>query len=237
MLKREQGATLIELMISLVLSLFLILIVAQFFVANKSSYRTQQAQADVQERGRHAVYWLSQQIRQAGYVDTTRLISLSTINFVASGSFVLSGQVVSGDANAINIRYWGAVDGKLVDCLGRSAVFNVVTSHAIKLENGALTCDGKFIMPGISQLVFEYGIDGTSDGAPEKYSHLVELAGLEVVKAVRVCFVVDSLLNNVSPSPVSIIDCTGGLYTPPLNKLARIFRASVFLRNSGGAVP
>lgn len=232
MLLRQRGVTLVELMISLGLSLFLILVVAQFFVANKTSYRTQQAQADIQERGRYAVSWITRQLRHTGYVDVTRVASAVTDSFPASGGLV-AGQMLAGTASSVTVRYLGAADGDLVNCLGTSIASGVLTAETMGLNGSELRCQGTTVLRDIRELVFSYGEDAGADGVPDVYQAVP--TDWRKVYAVRVCLLVESRTMQVSPSPQTITRCDGVTsYTPPDNRIARLFHGAVYLRNVGG---
>lgn len=60
--RRQQGLTLVELMVALVLGMLVMAGVIQLFIANKETYRVQDGLARVQEAGRFAVYMLSTDI-------------------------------------------------------------------------------------------------------------------------------------------------------------------------------
>lgn len=64
---RQRGLTLVELMVALVLSLVLMIGVVTVFQSNKSTFRTQEVLAEVQENGRVALALMTQDIRNAGY--------------------------------------------------------------------------------------------------------------------------------------------------------------------------
>ncbi|UGA40423.1 prepilin-type N-terminal cleavage/methylation domain-containing protein [Chromobacterium haemolyticum] len=49
--RHERGMTLIELMVALTLGLMVVLVVGQVFYSNKTVFRSQAAQAEVQEKG------------------------------------------------------------------------------------------------------------------------------------------------------------------------------------------
>jgi type IV pilus assembly protein PilW len=65
--RRQRGLTLVELMVSLVLSLVLTLGAVQLFTGSKQTYQLSDALARVQENGRFAVDLLARDIRQAGF--------------------------------------------------------------------------------------------------------------------------------------------------------------------------
>lgn len=231
---RQYGLTMVELMISLVLSLFLILVAAQFFIANKSTYRTQQAQADVQERGRFAMSWLAQQVRQAGYVANSQIASATDLLYpaiVASGSIasMSASQMFAGSSSTLQLRIRGADDGDIVDCQGRGMGPASAATHVISRNGNSLSCDNVEVVPGVTQLVFEYGRDSTNDRIPDAYIAAPTASG---VYAIRVCMVVTSLENNVAPSAVSFTDCNGNASSTANNMIAKVFRTSVYARNA-----
>lgn len=65
---RVRGLTLVELMVALVLSLVLMTGVITVFVANKTTFRTQEVLAELQENGRIATSLVTRDIRDAGYM-------------------------------------------------------------------------------------------------------------------------------------------------------------------------
>ncbi len=234
---KQAGLTIIELMLSLALSLFLILVAAQFFVANKMTYRTQQAQADIQERGRFATSWLAQQLRQAGYIGAVQ-VATADFNSVfglqnASGTdlAMAAGQVLLGTSGVVQVRYSGADDGSLVDCQGRGIAANASSTARIHASGTSLWCQGGEVVPGVVQFRLAYGQDSVNplDRIADQY---VQNAPASAVYAVRFCLLVQSLENNVSPVSQTIAaDCDGNAYTPANRAIAKVFRSSVYLRN------
>lgn len=65
--KFQQGLTLIEVMVAITISLFLLGGVIQIFSSNKQVYRVQDASARIQESGRFGLYFLTTAIRNADY--------------------------------------------------------------------------------------------------------------------------------------------------------------------------
>lgn len=67
-MRRQQGLSLIELMISITIGLILMTGVVQLFISSKSTFYTQQAVSRIQETGRLAVNFMARDIRMAGYM-------------------------------------------------------------------------------------------------------------------------------------------------------------------------
>lgn len=64
---KQRGLTLIELMVSVALSLVVLSALTYIYVGSRGAYRTNEALARVQENGRFALEWLTRDIRMAGY--------------------------------------------------------------------------------------------------------------------------------------------------------------------------
>lgn len=82
----SKGFTLVELMIAMLLGAFFLNGVLHIFSAAKQSYRTQENLARLQENGRLALDFISQDVRMAGYWGCSKLAP-DTKNFVRSDIF------------------------------------------------------------------------------------------------------------------------------------------------------
>lgn len=80
---RQSGLSLIELMISIVLGLFLIGVALQVLLASKQSFRLEKEASGIQEAGRFSIEMLSREIALAGY---TGCRSTAPVANVISGS-------------------------------------------------------------------------------------------------------------------------------------------------------
>jgi type IV pilus assembly protein PilW len=161
--KKQSGLTLVELMIAMVIGLVLTGGVIQIFIANNQAYRVTENMSRVQENGRFALDNLGQIIRIAGFKGDTEtspgsLFITPTAPFIApnvAGLFT-NEQVVSGTDGGIGvgaldpsddlfIRYRGASDGDMTDCIGTNigqttAFAGVEVVNRYYLNNGSLTC-------------------------------------------------------------------------------------------------
>src|SRR5690606_26200737 len=64
---RQQGMTLIEIMIALLIGAFLLGGVLQIFINSKQTYRMQEGLSRMQENGRFAMEFLEHDLRMAGF--------------------------------------------------------------------------------------------------------------------------------------------------------------------------
>ena len=66
-INKQQGLSLVELMVALVLSLVVMLVTTGIYVSNKQTYRFLDQYSQLQENGRFAIFFLREHILQAGF--------------------------------------------------------------------------------------------------------------------------------------------------------------------------
>jgi type IV pilus assembly protein PilW len=81
---KQQGLSLIELMISITLGIVLMTGVVQMFITSRTTFSTQQAVSRVQESGRMAMEFMARDVRMAGYMGCSRHAEIT--NGLASNS-------------------------------------------------------------------------------------------------------------------------------------------------------
>lgn len=116
----QKGLSLVELMVALVLSLFLLTGVITIFINTKVSYSAQQALAALQENQRLASTVLGNTIQQAGYFPYNSTTPTNKYAFPANNTFALAGQVIYGTNSTIKIRFVTAPNDGLINCNGGS---------------------------------------------------------------------------------------------------------------------
>ncbi len=94
-IKRQQGLSLIEVMVALILSLFLIGGVLQIYLSNKSNYRLTEELARVQENGRFALEMITRDTRMADYWGCAGVVNKANVsnalNFTPGDDFDFTG--------------------------------------------------------------------------------------------------------------------------------------------------
>lgn len=117
--RREQGLTLIELMIALVLGLFLVGGVIAVVVANSQAYRTNEGLSQVQESSRTAFELLARDLREAGAT--------------GCGNGVVTNVLNGGGGNWLN---WTGVRGYQEDINAPAADFPQIGAGVAQRVNG-----------------------------------------------------------------------------------------------------
>ena len=141
--RQQQGLTLIEIMVALLIGAFLLAGVIQIFIVNKQTYRVQENLSRMQENGRFAIDYLNRYIRLAGYITTKSLndirykdlsrnsttgqndgSSITSALFGNSGNKAIAGTNGDGlnSSDSITVRYQAdpPADGQMADCLGNT---------------------------------------------------------------------------------------------------------------------
>lgn len=198
---RQQGYTLVELMISVVIGLFIIAGVFQIYLSSRAAANLHDRMSNVQENGRFALFFLQRSLRKAGFPKSTALnpftstpsdttcpmatpadcpANLATAMAVATATATCNGTGTASDQ--IAVCYQGATD-----CLGQAVATGVVTDFFF-IDRDATTgvsrlmCRGSGnasaqpLVDGIENMQVQYGIDTDADGYANEYVRANEVA-------------------------------------------------------------
>lgn len=171
----QQGLSMVELLVALAISSFLILGITQVYISNKSNYSFQQSQAGNMDSGRFLQMVLKEQVSKAGYRRTPdQEINQAFKSASGPGKCAVfpEGGVVAklsdNNANGFCIRYQPAVDGEHT-CGGNtlsanaSAFIPAAESYIViehhwndNLHEGKITCDGEDLVEGVADFRVEF---------------------------------------------------------------------------------
>lgn len=187
-LTRQTGLSLIELMISMVISLILILGVVSIYVTSKRSYAIQDGVSRSQENVRFSMDMLLHDLRMAGYPkNNTALTDPIDTTTTADGG--------GTNSDTITLRFESATD-----CLGQATPANSCGSNNCAVNkyfidgNGNLACQGngsaatEVIAEGITNMQVLYGLDTDTpaDGLANKYTKWTNILAADRSKIVSV---------------------------------------------------
>lgn len=232
-IQKTKGFTLIEYMVAITIGLILLAGVGTFFLGMKKSTQAQNGISELQENGRFALYFLTNEIQMAGWKEPDFIIGASTANYID-----MTGTSDGGAANAsdsLRIRYESDVD-----CLGNTAAGGIATNRFF-VEDGQLKCESagtsQPIISGVEVAHFLYGVDTDKDNTPEKYVTATQLAAnpteARQVASVKVILLLASETNVADLNTATTFTIQGeGEYTANNDrKLRRIFSTTIFLPN------
>lgn len=215
----QQGVSLIELMVAMVIGCFLILGVTQIFISNQKSYLFQQGQVGNQENGRFALGLLSQELSKAGYRSHV-LQPLAANNSLVGCAFVEGASVYPLGPTSLCIQYQAAnravvtCQGTALSAASQAAIAipyrqsNPVLTEIIALDaaTNSITCTAAgttiALVTGVKDLRFEYG----AGAADENFVSVYGTAPAGIVRAVRYSMLMQSsttssLLDTATISP------------------------------------
>lgn len=190
-LRRPSGFTLVELMVAITITMFLIAGMLALVVKMKGSFTTQDQLGRTQENVLFALTILDTTIRHAGYfpdpaVSTESIAMPATTTANPDGTTYADQQSIAGSAGAgtvsdtISVRFQAASGDDLTNCAGD-----------INKSGAKVSWSNTFAVNASSQLTCTVSVDGGAPGAP--------VVLIDNVGSLRVLYGVDSTAtsNNV----------------------------------------
>jgi type IV pilus assembly protein PilW len=220
------GLSLVELMVSLAVGLFIVAGVVHVLQSNKQSYAVQNALSRLQEEGRFALEEITRLVGMAGYDDPA--------NVTAPAVPSIEG---TEDPDTVTINFEGGPG--INDCLGAPSAANTAVSAVVAVDAaGDLVCTAgggaaTRIAQGVENLQVLYGLDLDGDGVPNQYFTATGVAGRwnQVVTA-RIGLLLrtpDGLAAAADTATYTVLD---NLFDPINDRrLRRIFSTTVRVRN------
>ena len=232
-------------MIALTMGLMITVSLGYIMMGSRSTYRTQDASARLQDTGRFAMEFIGRQLRSAGRTDITPLASDGRVAF---GDAPINTADSSGTQLKVQYQLTDMGGQAIQDCNG--AIAGITTSKIMNLDGTVAGHYGTVIntisLDGQKQLQCN-GNGGGSQPFAEKVEELQfrytsdnatwTTVPANPVLAVEVCFRVRSINNGVANTAQNYKDCTGADHTPTDAYLRRSFTSVFALRNNLNALP
>jgi len=239
--QHQQGFSLVEIMVALVLGLVLLGGTITLYASSKDSYRLQENIAGMQENARFAIHALRRDAEMAGFP-----LANDIVPFVPAGTF---DGVVGNDSDQFTIQYASRAPNNPIgnpnnpnrDCLGEVVAVGVLITNQYSINNGDLVCQGNFntqtLVENVVNMQALYGIDTDTDGSANQYLRADEVDALPGNPWLRVVSLRLALLV-ASETAVDPNQPQGGftlLDAPAINpndsRLYRVFTTTIPLRN------
>lgn len=249
LLGRQRGFTLVEIMVALVISLFLLAGLIQILTSSRQVYRVQDGLARIQENGRFGMDFITKSVREAGYPAISDKPSVNYGKF--DGTAIRGEEGTSGAPDTITLSFDASTD-----CLGNDTLTVSVpggsvgrTVNRFFLENNSLKCktfnptdypstltlrQTQPLIDNVEDMQILYGIDRSGDQAANQYVNAKAVNDnndWNNVVSVRVCLLVRSVEDNLVNEKLSYQDCNGNSKTPTDRFVRRIFISTINLRN------
>ncbi|WP_394560675.1 PilW family protein [Aquipseudomonas alcaligenes] len=244
---KQSGMSMIEVMVALLISSFLILGITQVYLDNKQNNLFQQSQGNNIENARFSILILEQELAKAGYrrlPDYPMESAFPQLTHADCGTLA-AGQVVKRISDtSFCIRYQPAFTGAKTcdgnDIVGipttpyekAEPVVEIFTLKDLDTTDGVtapqLTCNNQVIASNISAIRFEYGVNNNDEKVVTKYTNTP--ASNENVRAIQ--------FSVLSASPTEVTkEASSTVYKhwfgsePADKKLYTMFSSSSSMRN------
>ncbi len=152
----QEGVTLIELLVALVVSAVIVAGVYRVFTTQTRTYTVQAEVVDVQQNIRSVMELILRDVRMAAYK--------SNVNPVTLAASIFPGDTVTARSDAIRVEYQRSVDcnGAAVGNPQRHMVVYYMDNGTLKrdLQVAGNTCNQEEVLRNVNLLRFTYGVDG-----------------------------------------------------------------------------
>jgi type IV pilus assembly protein PilW len=256
--RQNQGFTLIEIMIALLLGVFLLGGVIGIFISAKQTNREQDALSRLQENGRFAMEFLARDIRMADYrgcqtatppsLDVT--VNVANVPLTGTDGGVDATNSALDPPDTINVR-WSEngcaahsapldADGCPTDLnkeCSQNRVYGVSASKALYQNT-----TGFEIVEGVENMQILYGVDSEitvadpdGDGVANYYlpgtvANFPAAVDWAKVVSVRISLLLQTIDDNIASRPLPYT-YNGGTTTPADHRIRRIYNSTFALRN------
>ena len=187
--RKQQGISLIELMISMGLGLFLLAGISYAFITMNNTAITRKNLSDLNDTQRISMYLLTSFLQQTGYyiyatgVSSTTAFPVETFSNTGTTVSFAAGQTLSGTSgtsDTISVRYFTNPDFPQGTCSGMSSssasvkyidVFSIDSSGSlICKESAGGTYTTRTIADNVSNIKVTYGVEsGSNSGSVNVY--------------------------------------------------------------------
>ena len=238
----QQGVTLVELMVSMLVGVVLLSGVVAVYLGSKQSYGARGGMSILQENGRIALKRLQRGVLPAGYPKNSGIEPIiSRAGQVTNASKItVSADKAGGDHLTVAFIPFGGANTQ--DCLGQSGTVNGMIVNNYYVKNGQLMCRGSGnpkaqpIAGAVDDMQVLYGLDTDNDGFANQYQNAGKVGSWPDVVSIQIALLINSVDNfkDVAPGAGNEdqFNLLGQIYTAPNDRLARrVFTTTIPLRN------
>lgn len=209
-IKKQNGLSLVELMVALALSLVVMFVTTGMYVSNKQTYRFLDQYSLLQENGRFAIFFLRENILQAGF----------------PREFVDPFPNVPANDSTVIVQFSST---STVDCANDPAVG--IRESIFTITGQELTCNGETLVEGIEQMRVMYGEDLSGDFIANTYVAAGDVTDWSNVVSVRIALLAAGQPNSLDVAQSITYNLLGQAVTTADRTPRRVFTTTIPLRN------
>jgi prepilin-type N-terminal cleavage/methylation domain-containing protein len=224
---RNRGFTLIELMITVVITSFMILASVTFLVTARKSNNVQSSLSELNSSGRFGIDQLTRDLRMAGYRDKDWMLG------ALENALVVVERASADGGDSISLNFEARRDCTFALPAAPDATTGIgEVTNAYQVVDGALQCNGQMVTDGIEEIQVYFGEDTDADGAANRWVTPTDTGGItEQVVAVRIHLLARTEGDIVATSATSFRYDNGMRDAINDGQIRREFTVTVALRN------
>lgn len=249
--RQQTGFTIVEFMIAGVLGLVVLIGVLQIFLGSRQTFTLQGAIADVQDSGRFALQFLTEDIQRAGWSINNVPIPehILLLGDKSAGTASNCSSANGAQSDCIKIRYESRIDclGQAVSTVAENRYF---VNYAAKPDAdgvllGELSCLGNGnatpqpLLRNVESFQVRYGLDSNGDDVVDRYVAASDLTTATAVgvMAVRIGLVLVSDANaldkprDYAATDLFLFDVADGYERKNDRRLRRVYVKTIAIPN------
>lgn len=213
---KQQGLSIVELMVALVLSLVVMFVTTSMYVSNKQTYSFLDQYSLMQENGRFAIFFLREHILKAGFPRE----SVDPFPVVPPNDSTVAAQSRSAR-----------------DCLNQAGVGTPpIVNNAFSVTDNQLICtsqgNSEVLVDGIEDMRVRYGEDFSADGIANTYVLKDNVTDWNNIVSVRIALIAVGAPNSLDVPQTTTYNLLGEAVTPTADRTPRrVFTTTIPLRN------
>ena len=212
---KQQGIGLIELMIAMAISLFLMIGLGTIYYGMRQNSMARSGLSQLQDQQRTAMILIAGAIQQAGFFPTPLTDTNATVFPATQLPFRTVGTPVTGTTSSFSVRFVTATAVPMATCTGMSS------SKAIYIDTYSISTDGsntlncaqtvngvksttQSLVSGVSSMTVLFGVDTNGDGSAFQYQVASTVPNWNFVKSVQVTLNFKNPLSGQPGQPATI---------------------------------
>lgn len=244
--KLQSGISIVEIMIAMLIGVFLTGGLIQMFITSKNTNKLQDAVSRVQENGRFAMEFITQDVRQADYFMECSTANKDANAIMGTDNDTTDPALIDG-TDTITLRQTiGSCDQRQLIATtysiraganGQPALYRTTQTTP---TGGATTTTTQELVEGVENMQILYGVDTDPITDTAEYSipnyyvaanAVVNTAvGWDDVAAIQISLLVKTVEDNIVADPLPYT-YNGVTTTPTDKRIRRVYNSTITLRN------
>jgi len=194
---KQHGIGLIELMIAVTISLFLMIGLGTVYYGMNQNSLARNGLSQLQDQQRTAMNLIAGAVQQAGFFPTPQTNTNATVFLDSQPPFTVASASVTGTTSSFSVRYAAAASESLATCIGMSSGTAIyVDTYSVSTDgthtlNCTETVNGvaaktQSLVAGVYRMRVWFGVDSKGDGSAYQYLAADGVANWNLVKSVQV---------------------------------------------------